>query len=287
MFIQTEPTANPARMKFLPGRAVLSSGTADFPDLESSARSPLAQRLFAIESVTGVYLDPEAVTLTKSDDKDWQMLKPIVLVALMDHFTSGQPVVLDQTGEEATTEEPIEDSDADPEIIAKVKELIETRIKPAMAQDGGDVKYRGFKGGIVLLEMTGSTHERMAGIENMLRHYAPEVEGVADYRDAMPKPGLDTEDGRAIRRLLDERINPQVAGHGGHIALVDVKDNTVYIRLEGGCQGCGMADVTLKQGVATQIQAVVPSIERVLDVTDHAGGTNPYFQPGKGGASAL
>ena len=101
MFIQTETTANTARMKFLPGCAVLSSGTVDFRDVESAARSPLAQRLFAIEGVTGVYLDPESITLTKSDDKDWQMLKSIVLGAIMDHFTAGQPVVLDQTGEEA------------------------------------------------------------------------------------------------------------------------------------------------------------------------------------------
>ena len=287
MFIQTETTANTARMKFLPGGAVLSSGTLEFSDVESSARSPLAQRLFAIEGVTGVYLEPVSITLTKSDDKDWQMLKPIVLGAIMDHFTAGLPAVLDQTGDETATEDLIEDEDADPKITAKVKDLIETRIKPGVVQDGGNVKYRGFKGGMVLLEMAGSTSGNITGIENILRHYVPEVEGVIDYRDAMPKPGLDTEDGRTIRRLLDDRINPQVANHGGHIALVDVQDDTVYIRLEGGCQGCGMADVTLKQGVATEIQAVVPTINKVLDVTDHAGGNNPYYQPGKGGTSAL
>ena len=287
MFIQTETTANTARMKFLPGGAVLSSGTLEFRDVESSARSPLAQRLFAIEGVIGVYLDPVSITLTKSDDKDWQMLKPIVLGAIMDHFTAGQPVVLNQTGEEAAAEELIEDEDVDPEITALVKDLIDTRIKPAVVQDGGDVKYRGFKGGMVLLEMAGSTSGNITGIENMLRHYVPEVEGVVDYRDAMPKPGLDTEEGRTIRRLLDDHINPQVANHGGHIALVDVQDDTVYIRLEGGCQGCGMADVTLKQGVAKEIQTVLPMISKVLDVTDHAGGTNPYYQPGKGGTGAL
>ncbi|MEE8279491.1 MAG: NifU family protein [Alphaproteobacteria bacterium] len=101
----------------------------------------------------------------------------------------------------------------------------------------------------------------------------------------MPKPGLETPEGEAIQRLLEERVNPSVAAHGGHISLVDVKDNTVYIRLEGGCQGCGMADVTLKQGVETEIKRVAPNITAVLDVTDHAGGTNPYFQPGKGGVS--
>ena len=287
MFIQTETTANTARMKFLPGGAVLSSGTLEFRDVESSARSPLAQRLFAIEGVIGVYLDPVSITLTKSDDKDWQMLKPFVLGAIMDHFTAGQPVVLDQTGEEAAAEELIEDEDVDPTITAMVKELIDTRIKPAVVQDGGDVKYRGFKGGMVLLEMAGSTSGNITSIENMLRHYVPEVEGVVDYRDAMPKPGLDTEEGKTIRRLLDDHINPQVANHGGHIALVDVQDDTVYIRLEGGCQGCGMADVTLKQGVAKEIQTVLPMISKVLDVTDHAGGTNPYYQPGKGGTGAL
>jgi len=287
LFIQTEPTANTARMKFLPGIAVLSSGTVDFHDVESSARSPLAQRLFAIEGVTGVYLDPVSITLTKSNDKDWQMLKPIVLGAIMDHFTAGQSVILDQTGVEAVAEELIEDEDVDPKITAMLKDLIDTRIKPAVVQDGGDIKYRGFKGGMVLLEIAGSTFGNMTGIKNMLRHYVPEVEGVVDYRDAMPKPGLDTEEGRTIRRLLDEHINPQVANHGGHIALVDVQDDTVYIRLEGGCQGCGMADVTLKQGVAKEIQAVVPMISKVLDVTDHAGGANPYYQPGKGGTSAF
>lgn len=287
MFIQTETTTNTARMKFLPGCAVLSSGTADFLNLEAAARSPLAQRLFAIEGVTGVYLDPESITVTKSDDKDWQMLKAVVLGAIMDHFSAGHPVVLDQSGEEAAADDLVEDQDVDPKIAAMVKELIETRIKPAVVQTGGDVKYRGFKGNMVLLEMSGSTSGMTTGIENTLRHYVPTIEGVLDYRDAMPKPGLDTEAGRTIRRILDDNVNPQVASHGGHIALVDVQDDTVYIRLEGGCQGCGMADVTLKQGVATAIQAVVPTINRVLDVTDHAGGSNPYYQPGKGGSSAL
>ena len=286
IFIQTERTTNPARMRFLPDRAVLSSGTAEFRDAESSARSPLARRLFEIEGVTGVFLDAESVTLSKSDDKDWQILKSVILVAIMDHFTAGEPV-LDETGKEAEGDELFEDEDADPEITATIKELIDTRIKPAATQDGGDVNYRGFKDGIVFLEMTGPVFGLMSGIEKMLRHYVPEVEGVADYRDAVPKPGLDTAEGKAIRHLLDERINPQVANHGGHIALVDVKNDTAYIRLEGGCQGCGMADVTLKQGVATEIQALVPTINRVLDVTDHAGGTNPYYQPGKGGPSAI
>ena len=218
--------------------------------------------------------------------------------------TAGEPAVADETVE-AVEAEPadrggvvdgagvmagefqIENEDTDPELAAKIKELINTRIKPVANQDGGDVKFRGFKDGVVFLEMTGTAPGLMAGVENMLRHYVPEVESVADYRDALPKPGLDTPEGKAIRQILDERINPQVAGHGGHIALVDVQEDTVYIRLEGGCQGCGMADVTLKQGVAREIQSLVPAIKNVLDVTDHAGGTNPYYQPGKDGMSAL
>ena len=287
MFIQTEPAANPAIMKFLPGCAVMPSGTADFPDMSASAQSPLAQRLFAIEGVTGVSLDTVSITITKSDDQEWQSLKPTILSAIMDHFTTDQPIVIEQEGDEAAVDELIEDEDLDPEISAKLKDLIETRIRPAVAQEGSDVKYRGFKDGMVLLEFAGSAFFLMSSIENMLRHYVPEVKGVTDFRDAIPKPGLDTDEAKSIRRLLDERINPQVAGHGGHIALVDVQDDTVYIRLEGGCQGCGMADVTLKQGIATEIQALLPTITSVLDVTDHAGGTNPYYQAGKGGTSAL
>ena len=281
MFIQTEPTANPARTKFLPGCAVLSSGSADFPDVESSARSPLAQRLFAIEGVAGVYLDPESVTLTKSDDKDWQMLKPIVLGAIMDHFQSGKPVIEEPDADAAGPEE----TGAEDAISAQIKELIETRIRPAATDNGGDVTFREFKDGVVYLEFHGSASSLMMGIENMLRNYVPEVEAVKDHRDALPKLGLETPEGRAIQELLEGQVNPAVAAHGGRISLVDVKDDTAYIRLEGGCQGCGMADVTLKQGVATEIQRVAPAIINVLDVTDHAGGSNPYYQPGKGGMS--
>ncbi|HIC44790.1 MAG TPA: hypothetical protein EYO73_11095 [Sulfurimonas sp.] len=120
---------------------------------------------------------------------------------------------------------------------------------------------------------------------NVISHYVPEVRTVKDYRDAIPKPGLSTPEGRAIQAVLDEKINPAVAGHGGHISLIDVTEDTAFIRLEGGCQGCGMADVTLKQGVEVEIKGAVPSIAAVLDVTDHGGGSNPYYSPGKGGAS--
>ena len=300
MFIQTESLSNPKQMKFLPDRVVLSSGTMNFPDADASERSPLAQRLFEIEGVTGVTLDSDSITLSKSDDTDWQMLKSFALNAIMTHFTADEPVLLDSAKSTADTggapwslsrvkklwqharrvEDPV---DADAEVIATIKEVIETRVKPATTDGGGDVVFRGYEDGVVSLELTGSATGLRQNIEQLLRHYVPEVSGVIDGRDAASKPGLETENGRAIRQLLDERINPQVAAHGGHIALVDVADDTVYLRLEGGCQGCGMADVTLKQGVANEIRALVPAITKILDVTDHAGGTNPYYQPGKGG----
>ncbi len=280
MFIQTEAMPDPAALKFLPGQPVLPSGTAHFPDAESSARSPLAQRIFEVEGVTSVFFDPQSITVKKENDKEWEVLKPVILGIIMEHFTAGEPIVLEEQGAET-----IDDAGEDNETAAKIKELIDTRIRPAAAQDGGDVIYRGFKDGVVLLEMIGSGSGLKDGIENMLRHYVPEITGVSDYRDAMPKPGLETPEGKLIQSLLDERVNPAVAAHGGHISLVDVQDDTVYIRLEGGCQGCGMADVTLKQGIEEEIKRTVPKIAAVLDVTDHAGGDNPYYQPGKGGAS--
>ena len=282
MFIQTESTPNPANLKCFPGREVMATGTADFPNREAAERAPLAQRLFEVEGVTAVFLGPDFITVTKAPEIDWYVLKPAVLGAIMDHFTSGEPVILDAQppGVPASDE-------TDHELVAQIKELIDTRIRPAAAQSGGDVVFRGFENGVVLLEMSGGAPGLKDGIEKMLRHYVPEVVAVEDHRDAIPKPGLNTVEAKAIRSLLDQRINPSVAAHGGHISLVDVQDDTAYIRLEGGCQGCGMADVTLKQGVESEIKRVAPAITTVLDATDHAGGSNPYYQPGKGGASPM
>lgn len=281
MFIQTEKTADAHTIRFLPGRAVLTAGTADFAERDAAAASPLARRLFAVEGVARVFLDPESIAVTKTDVKDWQVLKPAVLGAIMEHFASGEPVVAEQAAQQEA-EDFLADAQADNELTRQIRELIDTRIKPAAAQDGGDVVYKGFKDGTVYLEMTGSGLALKDGIENMLKHYVAEVDRVADLRDAIPKPGMNTPEAAAIQQLLDESVNPAVAGHGGHISLVDVRGDTAYIRLEGGCQGCGMADVTLKQGVEVEIKRLVPSITAVLDVTDHAGGSNPYFQPGKG-----
>ncbi len=179
MFIQTEPTPNPATMKFLPGQAVMEEGTADFPDESAAAASPLAQRLFAVGGVTGVFLGGDFVSVTKSDG-EWHHLKPAILAAIMEHFTSGQPVI-DSAAPTATGVDPGH-SEEDSEIAAQINELLDTRVRPAVAMDGGDIVFHGFDQGIVYLHMQGacagcpsSTMTLKHGIENMLRHFIPEV----------------------------------------------------------------------------------------------------------------
>ena len=174
MFIQTETTPNPATLKFIPGRAVMAEGTANFPTADSAARSPLARRLFGLAGVTGVFLGADFITVAKADEAEWLALKPQVLGAIMQHFTAGEPIVLDAP--KAAVEE---ESD---EIVAQIKELLETRVRPAVAQDGGDIIFDHYADGVVYLHMQGScsgcpssTATLKAGIENMLRHYIPEV----------------------------------------------------------------------------------------------------------------
>lgn len=180
MFIQTEETPNPAALKFLPGRPVLETGVADFTTREAAARSPLARLLFEIDGVAGVFLGSDFVTVTKTGEKNWQVLKPMVLGALMDHFTANAPVMEEGVVDEDDVE--LNDEDVDDEIIDQIKELIETRVRPAVAQDGGDIVYKGFKNGTVYLNLRGScagcpssTATLKMGIENMLKHYVPEV----------------------------------------------------------------------------------------------------------------
>ena len=165
----------------------------------------------------------------------------------------------------------------DSEVGTRVQKIIEERIIPVVAKDGGEAIFHGLKEGSVVLELKGSAFGLLGGIENMIKHFVPEIEKVVSLLDILPKPGLNTPDGIAVQELLDKEINPSVASHGGHISLIDVKDDTVFIRLEGGCQGCGMADVTLKQGVEVTIKNNIPSIKAVLDTTDHADGSNPYY----------
>jgi Fe-S cluster biogenesis protein NfuA len=180
MFIQTEATPNPATLKFLPGQTVLEDGTLDLTTPEGAARSPLAARLFAIPGVSGVFLGSDFVTVTK-DEGEWPHLKPAILGAIMEHFLSGAPVLGE--GEAADAEGADEFFDeADAGTVATIKELLETRVRPAVAMDGGDITFRGFREGVVYLDMKGScsgcpssTATLKHGIENLLRHFVPEV----------------------------------------------------------------------------------------------------------------
>ncbi len=179
MFIQTEATPNPATLKFLPGQAVLDAGTADFPAADTAAKSPLAMRVFAVDGVTGVFLGSDFVTVTKEDAVEWDVIKAPILGAIMEHFQSGQPAM--EGSDERGSAHAAHDGE-DGEIVNQIKELLDTRVRPAVAQDGGDIVFHGFDRGIVYLHMQGacagcpsSTVTLKMGIENLLRHYIPEV----------------------------------------------------------------------------------------------------------------
>lgn len=178
MFIQTESTPNPATLKFLPGRAVMQDGAADFPDAQAAAASPLAARIFAVDGVEGVFLGADFISVAKASGLDWAHLKPAVLGAIVDHFTSGDPVL---AGEAAANGHAAHDG-PDSAVVDQIKELLDTRVRPAVAQDGGDITFHGFDRGVVYLAMRGacagcpsSTMTLKMGIENLLRHYIPEV----------------------------------------------------------------------------------------------------------------
>src|SRR4051812_25192866 len=184
MFIQTEATPNPATLKFIPGRTVLDTGTMEFANREAATRSPLAERLFAVNGVTSVFYGSDFVTVTK-DDSDWQHLKPAILGVIMEHYMSGAPLLADgETGNgEANNDEAVEFFDeADAETVTLIKDLLETRVRPGVADDGGDITFRGFKDGVVYVNMKGScsgcpssTVTLRNGIQNLLKHFVPEV----------------------------------------------------------------------------------------------------------------
>ncbi|HXY90321.1 MAG TPA: NifU family protein [Xanthobacteraceae bacterium] len=181
MFIQTEATPNPASMKFLPGRTVLATGTLDIRDAESAAQSPLAARLFAIPNVAGVFFGQDFIAVTKSDG-DWNHLKPAILGAVMEHYLSGEPIVRPDADIAANDGDGEFFDEKDAPTVATIKELIETRVRPAVASDGGDITFRGYRDGVVFLNMRGacsgcpsSTATLKHGIENLLRHFVPDV----------------------------------------------------------------------------------------------------------------
>ncbi len=180
MFIETEGTPNPATLKFLPGRTVLGDATADFAAPEGAGRSPLALALFELPGVARVFLGADFITVTKAGAIEWQALKPQVLGVIMEHFVAGRPVI---EGDADAIDEDVAEEDA--EIVAQIKELLDTRVRPAVAGDGGDIIFRGYRDGVVRLHMQGacsgcpsSTATLKHGIENMLRHYVPEVVAV-------------------------------------------------------------------------------------------------------------
>lgn len=182
MFIQTEATPNPEVLKFLPGRDVTGAGTREYRDVAQARPSPLAAALFDVDGVARVFFGPDFLTVTKDDDREWKHLKPPILAAIMEHYTSGAPV-LDEGGQDATHGDTVYEGDA-AQIVAEIKDLLDTRIRPSVAQDGGDILFDRFEPdtGVVWLQMRGacsgcpsSSATLKSGVENMLKHYVPEV----------------------------------------------------------------------------------------------------------------
>ena len=182
MFIQTEETPNPSTLKFLPGREVLPNGSMDFRSEQDAKNSPLAEALFNVDGVVGVFLSDDFITITKRDDKDWHLMKPGLLGVIMEHFTANRPVIISDD-ENSKSGSSVKDEDDD--VVLQIKELLYTRVRPAVAQDGGDIVFEDFTDGTVTVQMRGacagcpsSTATLKMGIENMLKHYIPEVKEV-------------------------------------------------------------------------------------------------------------
>ena len=182
MFIQTELTPNPLTLKFLPGRVVIEEGTVFFQNKSECTNSPLGKRLFEIDGVTSVFFGSDFITITKDENLDWQIIKPIILGSIMDHYNSGEEVIIKDTKNADDNNKSKESNVPDTEIVKKIKEVLDTRVRPAVAMDGGDIVFQNFKEGIVFLHMQGacagcpsSTATLKMGIENLLKHYVPEV----------------------------------------------------------------------------------------------------------------
>ncbi|KAI7905067.1 scaffold protein Nfu/NifU N terminal-domain-containing protein [Cokeromyces recurvatus] len=207
MFIQTEQTPNNDSLKFIPGVPVLGSGSAEFLDVRSSMKSPLAKQLFQIDGISGVFFGPDFITISKEETAEWQLMKPDIYAAIMDHFASGQPIVYDSEDLAANDTTILPD---DPEEVQMIKELLDTRIRPSIQEDGGDIEYCGFENGIVKLKLKGSCRgcdssiiTLKNGIENMLMHYIPEVQGVEQIIDENEAIALQEFD--KLERKLGEK----------------------------------------------------------------------------------
>ena len=183
MFIQTETTPNPQTLKFLPGKVVMQEGTAFYQNIDDAEDSPFARRLFAIDGVEGVFFGSDFITITKNQSSEWQVLKPSLLGGIIDHYNSKDKTVDKKTLDDSGNN--LKKNEDDSEIVKQIKELLDTRVRPAVAMDGGDIIYNNFEDGIVYLKMQGacsgcpsSTATLKMGIENMLKHYIPEVQEV-------------------------------------------------------------------------------------------------------------
>jgi Fe-S cluster biogenesis protein NfuA len=180
MFVQTEPTPNPATLKFLPGREVMKEGTIFYQNQDSAVNSSLAQNLFSIKGVESVFFGSDFITITKADVNEWTLMKPAILGCIIEHFTMNKPVISEQV---PRTEHSYDENDSD--VVKKIKELLDTKVRPAVAMDGGDIIFNNYNEGIVFLQMQGacqgcpsSTATLKMGIENMLKHYIPEIREV-------------------------------------------------------------------------------------------------------------
>jgi Fe-S cluster biogenesis protein NfuA len=264
-------------MRFLPGRPVLPFGQAVFDHRRDAEGAPLAQLLFAIDGVRGVTLETAAITVRKDSGVEWHVLKPPIFGVIMDYF--------EDSGAGAAHH-----AVPDEELHERVAAVLDEHVRPALAEQGGEVALHGVDCGVVALAVRGASlaaplFALQVRIENTLKAYLGDINGVRFRAPELPPSGNGRAPGppgaaaRAIQKLLEDSVNPAVAAHGGRISLVDVHDGAAYIRLEGGCQGCGMSEVTLRHGVESAIKAAVPEITEVFDVTDHESGADPFYQP--------
>jgi len=217
MFIQTETTPNEASLKFIPGTPVTSGSTHEFLDLRSALPSPLATRLLSIDGIVGVFFGPDFVTCSKDEASSWALLKPEVFAVLMEHFSAGAPLFKEGQGDNGPEDTKILDSDSD--VVGMIKELLETRVRPAIMEDGGDIEYRGFDeaSGIVRLKLKGSCRGCSSssvtlknGIERMLMHYVPEVKAVEQVLDEEEMIALD--EFAKLEARLEKKAQAQKAG---------------------------------------------------------------------------
>lgn len=265
MFIQTRNQADPLLMLFIPGEAVLPPGSERVDEAQAAETSPLARRLLKVDGIAAVSLGLDELMVRRDSGREWYILKPSVLGAIMEHYASGEPVL------------------ADP-VVMKVLDLIDDRIRPAIGAYGGEIFFKGYGDGTLTLELIGGGGSRKQSmVANIVTHHVPEVSGVEWIGDAPRVPDrVFTEplgpEAEAVLRLLDEKVNPAVAAHGGRIDLVNVVDCVAYVRMEGGCQGCSASAATLQQGVRNAIMTEVPAIQGVVDLTDHGAGANPFYR---------